>query len=81
MSADFNTEILMKGTKEELMAMTKVLKSYVTEKQNQYILTGMFCITRSMKVIEIVRRIDDLAKVKLQMEAVFDIASIFIWKK
>lgn len=36
MSADFNTEILMKGKKEELMAMTKVLKSYVTEKQNQY---------------------------------------------
>lgn len=36
MSADFNTEILMKGTKEELIAMTNVLKSYVTEKQEQY---------------------------------------------
>ena len=36
MSADFNTEILMKGTKKELLAMTKVLKSYVTEKQEQY---------------------------------------------
>ena len=37
MAADFNTEILMKGTKEELLAMAMVLKKYATEMHEQYI--------------------------------------------
>ena len=36
MAADFNTEILIKGTNEELLAMVMVLKKYVTEKHEQY---------------------------------------------
>lgn len=37
MAADFNTEILMKGTKEELLAMAMVLIKYATEMHEQYI--------------------------------------------
>lgn len=36
MAADFNTEILMKGTDEELLNMIKVLKRYETDMYNQY---------------------------------------------
>ena len=36
MSGDFNTTITLKGTKEELMAMVNVLKTYATEKSQRY---------------------------------------------
>ena len=36
MSADFNTFIKMNGTKEEIMAMLKVLKTFKNEKREQY---------------------------------------------
>ena len=35
-AADFNTGVTLRGTREELLAMLKVLKSYATEKHEQY---------------------------------------------
>ena len=36
-AADFNTGMTLRGTREELLAMLKVLKSYATEKHDQYV--------------------------------------------